>query len=278
MTEQKQPFSLKFWGVRGSLAVSGPETFAYGGNTSCIEVRYGNKSIILDGGSGLQRLGHILSQGEQREFDLFLTHTHSDHICGLPFFGPMFHSSGVLRIWAGHLDGNSAQSDIELLISPPLFPVTAEQFPGRFEYVGFRAGEELRVDNSGLRIRTCKLNHPGGGTGYRLDFSGRSLCYITDTEHTEGQLDENILELIQGSDLMVYDTCFTEKEFRTRNGWGHSTWQEGVRLCEAAGVGRLVGFHHELRRREDELNELDVSLGNARPGSFYAREGMTVEL
>ncbi len=252
--------------------------FAYGGNTACVEVRCGDEVIILDGGSGLMPLGRSLVSLEQEDFNLFLTHSHADHLCGLMFFAPLFKNSATLRIWAGHIDGETVKSHIDKMVSPPLFPVTTEVFPGRFEYRGFKAGDALQLENEEIKVSTCKLNHPGEATGFRIDYHGRSFCYITDTEHVAGEVDQTIAHLIKDSDLVIYDSCFTEEEFAERIGWGHSTWNAGVELCKSAGVKRMIAFHHEITRTDRQLEAMDLLLDAAMPGSSFAREGMTIEL
>jgi phosphoribosyl 1,2-cyclic phosphodiesterase len=128
----------------------------------------------------------------------------------------------------------------------------------------------------GVALRTAALNHPNGATGYRVDYAGRSFCYVTDTEHRAGELDPNILELIEGSGTLIYDATYTEAEYPTFHGWGHSTWNEGVRLCTAAGVGHLIAFHHDPDHSDADLDRIAVELGRALPGSQVAQEGMVL--
>ena len=137
----------------------------------------------------------------------------------------------------------------------------------------FRAGETLEP-RPGIRIRTAPLNHPNGATGYRVEFGGKAACYVTDTEHVIGELDENILELIQGADILIYDSTYTDDEFETYVGWGHSTWQEGVRLCQAAGVRTLAIFHHDPGHDDAAMDRIGEQLAQAFPGAVVAREGM----
>ncbi|MDA9009501.1 MBL fold metallo-hydrolase [Alphaproteobacteria bacterium] len=278
MTISKPPFSLRFWGVRGSLPIPDPDMAVYGGNTACVEIKCGDEIVILDGGSGLLPFGRSLLDNPQEEFNLLLTHSHADHLSGLTFFAPLFKNSATLRIWAGHINGETVKSHVDKMISPPLFPVTTEVFPGKIDYRGFKAGESISLDNKDIKVTTCKLNHPGEATGYRIDFHGRSVCYITDTEHVPGEIDQTIADLIKGSDLVIYDCCLTEQEFAERRGWGHSTWIAGVELCKAAGAKRLLAFHHEINRTDKQLHLMDQLLDAEMPGSVFAREGMTIDL
>ena len=123
-------------------------------------------------------------------------------------------------------------------------------------------------------MRTAPLNHPNGATGYRLEFAGHSVCYITDTEHVSEQLDPNIVELIEGTDIFIYDSTYTDAEYPRYRGWGHSTWQEGVRLADAANVKLFVAFHHAPEHADETMDEIASALRRARPASSVAHEGM----
>ena len=269
-------FSVRFWGVRGSIACSGPRTARYGGNTSCVEMRCGARLLVFDAGTGLRYLGNTLA-GEQ-DADLFLTHTHFDHVCGLPFFKPFFAPQNRWRLWAGHLaEGMTLRRVLGEFMMAPLFPVPPQVFRARMEYREFKAGETLQPGD-GVAVRTTVLNHPDGATGYRVEYGGRSVCYLTDTEHVPGSPDRNILELIAGADLVIYDSMYTDAEYETYTGWGHSTWQEGVRLCRSAGARRLAVFHHDPEHDDELLDGIGRDVAKQLPGSLVARDGLVVEI
>jgi len=276
MSAQSSDFKLRFWGVRGSIACSGPRTVRYGGNTSCIEMRCGERLLVFDGGTGLRYLGHTLKDAV--DADLYLTHTHFDHVCGLPFFKPFFDPKNRWRLWAGHLaEGMTLRRVLGEFMMAPLFPVPPQVFRARMEYREFKAGDTLNA-GSDVAVRTATLNHPDGATGYRVEFGGRSVCYLTDTEHVPGAPDRNILGLIAGADLVIYDSMYTDTEYDTYVGWGHSTWQEGVRLCRAAGAKRLAVFHHDPEHDDDLLDGIAREVEKELPGSFVARDGLTLNL
>ena len=270
-------FSVKFWGVRGSIACSGPRTARYGGNTSSIEVRCDERMLLFDAGTGLRYLGNALG-ARTIDADLFLTHTHFDHVCGLPFFRPFFQPHNRFRLWAGHLgEGMTLRRVLGEFMMSPLFPVPPQVFRARMEYREFKAGETLNPA-AGITLRTTALNHPDGATGYRVDFGGRSVCYLTDTEHVPGAPDRNILELIAGADLVIYDSMYTDAEYETYTGWGHSTWQEGMRLCREAGAKRLAVFHHDPEHDDELLDGIATEVEKLLPGSIVARDGLVVEV
>jgi phosphoribosyl 1,2-cyclic phosphodiesterase len=163
------------------------------------------------------------------------------------------------------------------MMTSPLFPVPPDVFSKKVSYHDFKARETL-TPRPGVTLRTAPLNHPNGATGYRLEFDGHTVCYITDTEHEDGKLDENILELIEGADYMIYDCTYTEEEYLQFKGWGHSTWEQGGRLCEAAGVKSLVIFHHDPAHDDLFMDTLAKEATERYPNCIVAREGMVLRL
>ncbi len=270
-------FSVRFWGVRGSIACSGPRTARYGGNTSSLEVRCGERILLFDAGTGIRYLGKSL-EGRAIDADIFLTHTHFDHVCGLPFFRPFFEPKNKFRLWAGHLGGGmTLRRVLDEFMVAPLFPVPPQVFRAGMEYRDFTAGDTLDAGPE-VRVRTIGLNHPDGSVGYRVEFAGRSFCYLTDTEHVPGAPDRKLLAFMKDADVVVYDSMYTDEEYPRYAGWGHSTWEEGLRLSKAAGVKRLAIFHHDPEHDDDLLDGIGRKLDKELPGSVVAKEGLVLEL
>lgn len=270
--------AVRFWGVRGSIACPTPQHMAYGGNTSCVEVLAGDRRVILDAGTGIRSLGRALDREGVHEADLLLTHTHWDHINGFPFFGPAFRTHHAFRIMAGHLsDHGGVRATLAGQMAQPMFPVPLEIMDADMAFEDFRAGDRFRLRGD-VRVSTALLNHPNGATGYRLESGGRAVCYVTDTEHVPGKPDQNVLGLIQGADLVIYDCTYTDTEFPGKVGWGHSTWQEGIRLCQAAGAKALVIFHHDPDHEDDFMNRLADEARGVWDKATVAREGLTIDL
>ena len=275
----QSPMSVRFWGVRGSIPAPGPDTTRYGGNTPCIEVRCGEHMIILDAGSGIRLLGNELMRGKSKvDAELLFSHCHVDHISGLPFFAPAFVPGNRLRLWAGNLmPAYRLEEVVRRIISPPLFPVEVEIFKARMEYRDFRAGDVLEP-RPGVTVRTAPLDHPDGSTGYRIEYGGLSIAYITDTETRHDDCIRRITSLAQGVELMIFDCTYTEAELPSRVGWGHSSWQQGLRLAEAAGAKVFCLFHHDPDRDDRAMDRIATAVEAARAGTIVAREGLVVDL
>ncbi len=269
-------FFVRFWGVRGSLACPGVAYARYGGNTSCLEVRCGKQLLIFDGGTGLRPLGEQLRDEAPIDADLFFTHSHLDHIAGIPFFSALFIPTNRFRMWAGHLVPERTLRDVICtMMAPPLFPVPIEIFTAEATYQDFKAGDTL-TPRPNVTVRTAPLNHPNRATGYRIEHGGHSICYITDTEHVPDRLDQNIIDLVRGTDLFIYDSTYTDDEYPRFVTWGHSTWQEGIRLADAAAVKTLVIFHHDPSHDDEFMDGVAEQAAQRRPGTLVAREGMTL--
>ena len=272
-------FLVTFWGVRGSIACPSEDRLKYGGNTSCVEVTCGEFNLIFDAGTGIKNLGDKIA-GKELNYDIFMSHTHIDHIQGFPFFKPAYSANSRLKMWAGHLKprGRSLKDVMGSVMDSPLFPISVDVLESTIIWNDFEAGETFELSDE-VTLKTAPLNHPEGATGYRVEYDGKSICYVTDTEHTPGKPDENILALIKDADLVIYDSTYTDGEYPSYTGWGHSTWQEGVRLCDAANVKQLAVFHHDPSHTDNFMDGVAESLQKMRPdGAIVAREGMTLEI
>lgn len=270
-------FAVQFWGVRGSVPTPGEETVRYGGNTSCIEMRVGGKRLIFDGGTGIRMLAHNLKPHMPLEAHLFFTHYHWDHIQGIPFFTPMFTPENRI-----HIRGNTppeSQSLEDHFLNRVLHvssPVPTPTLRADLKFSELEPGDVMMLDD--ISIETGHLNHPNGAMGYRITWGGHSAVYCTDTEHYPDRLDEDVLHLARNADVLIYDAMYTDDEYLNpkspKVGWGHSTWQEGVKVAKAAGVKELVIFHHEPNHNDDILDRLAAEVKEAYPQSVLAREGM----
>ncbi len=275
-------FQLKLWGTRGSIPCPGPATVKYGGNTTCFEVTCGARRIIVDAGTGIRLLGRkiMLEEGNLLDADLFFTHTHMDHIQGLPFFAPLYNPQSNVRLHAGHLDG--IHYDLQgiigtMLMKDPVFPVPSSLIEKACEFNDYDCGKVFDLGD-GLIVRTAPLNHPNGACGYRIEYAGKSLAICTDTEHFEGKLDENVLCLSEGADLMIYDAAYTDEEYPAFKGWGHSTWQEAVKVAKAAGVRTTLLFHHDPSHDDEKMDRIAEAAARELPSVRPAVEGELLKI
>jgi len=271
--------AVRFWGVRGSIACPGPDTLRYGGNTPCVELVCGRHTLIFDAGTGIRQLGNALVKAANtNDFDVFLSHGHIDHVVGLPFFAPLFVKDQVVRVWGGNLQAaGGVKQAVKKLMSFPFFPLQVDALQARLEFHDFSAGDTINP-RPDIALRTAPLNHPGGATGYRVDYGGRSVAYITDIEIGVGPLDPALLSLVKGVSLLILDTTYTNDELPSHVGWGHSSWQQGIELANAAGAERLCLFHHDPDHDDDEMDKIAAKAKASRPGTIVAREGLRVDI
>lgn len=231
--------------------------------------------VLVDCGSGARELGRKLHALPPRRFDMLFTHTHLDHICGLPFFSPAYDDRFEIAAWAGHFANRAGLVDIICrIMSPPIFPVAANTLKA-VSFHSFKAGGRVPREDS-LVIRSVALNHPGGACGYRFDFEGKSICVITDHEHGDPEIDKAVFRFVKDADVMIYDAMYTDEEYSRFVGWGHSTWQKAVELAQDANVKVPVLFHHDPRRSDAELDEIGNLAKERHPGALVACEGLVL--
>ena len=274
-------FIIRFWGVRGTSASPGPDTVRYGGNTPCVEVRCGDKLFILDSGSGIRKLGNELAdEGGGVEAVLLFSHLHWDHIQGFPLFRPFYIPGNRFEIYGERKANGTMQQMMAGQMSYPYFPVPLEVMRAEKNFHDIGAGQVLTFGD--VTVRTSPNNHPMGCLAYRFEYRGRSFVYATDTEHFSC-LDQNLLNVARKTDIFIYDTNYTDEEYSgqtgfPRVGWGHSTWQEGCKLAEAAEVGQLVLFHHDPDHPDDFMDEMERAAISRCKFAVAAREGMVFKL
>lgn len=265
-------------GTRGSLPLSGRDFRDFGGHTICFEVRCGPHVLMFDAGSGIKPAGSALAAQDHRNYHLFFSHCHYDHIVGLPFFAPLYCPDRAVTFWSGHMSGAmTTEAMLRDFMRPPWFPVEIDVWRAAIGFRDFRSGEVL-TPCPGVTIRTGMLNHPGGSIGYRIEYGSQVIAIITDTEHQTGVLDPVILSLIEGADLVLYDAAYDEAEMDTWRGFGHSSWQHGIALAKAAHARRIGFIHHALWRTDAELKALARRAQQSFPAAFFGYDGQVLEL
>jgi phosphoribosyl 1,2-cyclic phosphodiesterase len=272
--------TVRFWGVRGSIAAAGGYTAQVGGNTSCVEVRAGDKLLVFDAGTGLRALGtELMRSGEAIDAHLLLSHFHWDHIQGFPFFAPAYAPNARLTLYGPERSSRAdVRSMLEAQMRAPHFPVGLDAMRAQLAFRALPAGGEVKIGD--VVVKTAAAQHPNGCLAYRVSANGRSVVYATDTEHDPGgALDGRLLELARGADVLIYDAQYTDEEYAGgKRGWGHSTANEGVRLARAAGVGQLVLFHHDPSHDDREVARIEAETRTRFALSCAAREGLEIHL
>ncbi len=272
-------FKITFWGVRGSTPCCGKQYNEYGGHTCCVSVQLGNQLVVLDAGTGMVDLGKWMVAENIKQASILLTHTHFDHVLGLPFFTPLWMPGATLDIYAGHLHAEGGvKKFFQDKLNHPLFPGSViEMAQGTLNFHDIKPGTDLTIAED-LQVKTIALQHPGGSTGYRLNVGGKSLCYITDTEHLIGNHDSALMGFIRNTDCLIYDATYTSEEHREKIGWGHSTWQEAVYLAKNAGVQQLVIYHHNHLHDDTQMSEIEDAVKKQLDSGLVAKQGMVIDL
>jgi phosphoribosyl 1,2-cyclic phosphodiesterase len=267
------PYRVTFWGTRGSIPTPGPDTNRYGGNTSCVAVEHtdgnGTRMLVLDAGTGIRPLGReLVARGNGTlNVDLLISHTHWDHIQGLPFFAPFFGEGNAVRIWGAQQGDVDLGAILRQQMHPVVFPVPLEGLAAALRVEHVQAGS-FEVD--AFAIDAFRLRHPGHTLAYRLrpEAGGATLAYATDNELGSGgkyevgpSWREKFVKFLEGVDVLIHDAMYTPTELEQYRGWGHSSYEEAVALAGEAGVRQLVLFHH---RPEHDDAAVDVMVERAR--------------
>lgn len=275
-----QQFTVRFWGVRGSIAACGRQFAKVGGNTSCVEVRIADEIIILDAGTGLFWLGESLGKPVRATF--ILSHYHADHIQGFPFFQPAYVPENEFTLYGPGTDASDVTGALARQMAAPHFPVALHSLAARLDFRSVRAGDEIRIGPA--HVRAAALSHPQGCLGYRISLGRSSLAYATDTEPLEPEgVDADLLELVRDATLLIYDAQYTEDEYAgrtgpSRKGWGHSTFKDACRLARAAHVQHLALFHHDPTHSDRVVEQMVREARLLFPNTMSAREGITLRL
>lgn len=292
---------VRFWGVRGSIASPGPSTVRYGGNTTCIEIRTDdNELIIIDAGTGIFPLSQTLLAELPVTANVLITHSHWDHIQGLPFFIPNFIPGNLLRLHGAFdpVSGKGVEQVMSVQLQYSYFPVREAEMKARIEYVTLAPEQSIQIGSA--KVTPYLMNHPVIDFGYRIEANGKSVFFTGDHEppsniYEPGEDDyddyqnfvnekaDDIRRAMRGVDVLIADCSYTEKEYPAKKGWGHGTFNTSIQYAKEAGAKVLFCTHHEPTRSDDALDEVfrQVLIDNPRqagdPDYKLAREGETYE-
>jgi len=276
-------FTVRFWGVRGSIPVPGPNTVIYGGNTSCIEIRADERLVIVDLGSGVHTLGLWLIENDLKnkgkiKADILLSHTHWDHVMGFPMFSPIYSGNTELSIIGpATLESIDLRSAIENQLSSQYWPVQPDRLSAKIKYQQIK---ETTVDlGEGLTVSSKFLNHSLPCFGYRITYKGKSVVTIFDHEmFLSDEENEKVKKFISGADILIHDAQYKQEEYASHKGWGHCTYEQAVEFTAGIGIKTLVFYHHEPSRKDNELEQIEKSYANSTsPKIVVAKEGLVLE-
>ncbi|MCI0538703.1 MAG: MBL fold metallo-hydrolase [Verrucomicrobiales bacterium] len=250
---------VTFWGVRGSLPSPGPSTVRYGGNTPCVSIELGSDQVlVLDAGTGIRELGKQLARRAAEVFVL-LTHDHWDHVQGFPFFIPIYQANRMVHVFATENNHRMLCSLIEQMDGAH-FPVSPDQLPSQTRCVTEDPTQFMR--EHGLKVSRIAINHPGGGYGYRLEESGRTVVFIPDNEldppYPKTTAFDEFVEFCRGADILIHDAQYVDEDMPLKRGWGHSLVRQTCELAAAAEVKHLLLYHHDPDRTDDALDALQA--------------------
>jgi phosphoribosyl 1,2-cyclic phosphodiesterase len=270
---------VKFYGVRGSIPVCGPEFMRFGGNTTCFRVvrEKAHRIFIIDAGTGIRNLGkELVANGYKQEIiNIAFTHFHWDHIQGFPFFAPGYNKEQKIGIQV--MRNDRQYKDLREIFSTPMqaeyFPVQLDAMGAQFEFLSLRNREHL----FGASVTAVPQMHKyrGGSYGIRVEDESKTLVVCTDLEHIDG-IDETIVELARNADLLIHDGQYTDEEYKKYKGWGHSRVSDAIEVAKRANVKQLVITHHDPDHDDDFLDMMEQECKKEFPNSLFAREGMEV--
>ena len=278
---------IKFYGTRGSIPVCAPEFQEFGGNTTCVQIRIKetNNIGILDAGTGIRDLGKdFLESGhQQNEIFIAFTHFHWDHIQGFPFFSPAFIKNQNIYLlalgWGKRLD--SLEDIFKTQMQKVYFPIQLDKMGAKFHFMLLSETKKIlepEVENpKPVIVKANKHKHPGGAYGYRIERDGKVFVFCTDVEHGDS-IDEKVVKLAEGADLLVHEAQYTSEELKEKKGWGHSSYEQAIEVAERANVKMLAITHHDPDHDDDFLKKQEKECQKRFKDCVLAREKMEIEI
>ena len=289
---------VKIWGTRGSLAAPYADRMEFGGNTSCVSVQWDEETVIFDCGTGLHALGEELLHREKmtsdglascveddssdaekcgrKELHIFLSHVHLDHVCALPFFQLLFRKNWKIHIYGQPVEGETFRETIRRIIGPPFWPITMEQVAADIVWHDLLPGMCVELAG-GAVVKTAKANHGPGALIFRIERGGASFVYGVDHEITE-ETKSSYCEFVRNCDILLFDGMYTEDEYLRCSGFGHSAWTWGPKIGAVCEIGTVLITHHDWKRTDAVLRDMEQAAREINDRCAFAREGMVLRL
>jgi len=269
---------LTFWGVRGSNPTPDKNKMTYGGHTSCVSFEtIDNELLIFDMGTGLKNLGEILAHDSNspKTIHIILSHYHWDHMIGLLSFAPLFIDDFTIHFY-GKKDTMDVKEIINYMMNPIFWPVTSDDFKANLNFHTIE-NENLKISDS-INIKTKPHGHPNGALSFKVEINNKTFTYITDCEHPDSHLNENLIELAQNSDILIHDAHFTCEDLLNHKGWGHSSWQQAVQMAKKTNSKELILFHHNPRYDDEKIKHIESMAQKSFKKTTAAKEGLVIYL
>ncbi|MBS0628957.1 MAG: MBL fold metallo-hydrolase [Verrucomicrobia bacterium] len=270
---------LKFWGTRGSCPVSGPEYLHFGGNTACLELRYDPVHIVFDAGTGIRPLGKILMKDKVTKIDLFLSHTHWDHLLGFPFFELIYQNDVSITIWSPPTTGRSCKELFKELLAPEFFPMRLSELQANLQFKVYSENTPLQMGP--ITISFHKVNHPGVTYCFKIQTPHQIIGYTTDNELNIpfGKEEKSIIEFFRGADLLIHEAQYFTEEYVQKKGWGHSSLLGAMEFVEKTEAKKWLVSHHDPAHTDEDLVHLStLALQRSSIPSEWLRDGQVIEL
>ncbi|MEN9562957.1 MAG: hypothetical protein RIR73_1201 [Chloroflexota bacterium] len=285
-------FTVKFWGVRGSYPTPGANTVKYGGNTSCVEINAGGRTIILDAGTGIIPLGRELARKQNLELLILFSHLHHDHTQGFPFFVPAYMPKAKLHIYGPGGTAETVKHVLEHNQSSDTFPISLRDMASNKDIRSLHESQVIVWEEDGIRVHESSPSlspeavvirihksyaHPGGVYHYRIEYQGKSVVYATDTEGYVG-MDCKLIQFSRNADVLIHDAQYSDEHYITTQGYGHSTATMAGQVAASAETGQLILFHHDPSYADDAVAAQEDAAKNMFPDSCAAFEGLEIRL
>tara|TARA_B110000116_G_scaffold52075_1_gene43616 strand:+ start:673 stop:1512 length:840 start_codon:yes stop_codon:yes gene_type:complete len=273
---------IKFWGVRGSNPTPDLDKMKYGGDTSCIEIRTAeNDLIILDMGTGLRNLGNqiINDSSYSKEINIFLSHYHWDHIMGFFYFAPLFNEEYTINIY-GYNSATSISSLSDILTNKNFWPVDKDLYKATIKFIEMpKSTNELQeIILNKTKVLYSLHPHPNGTNSFKVITDNKKIVYITDCEHPEGQLNENVVNISSECDFLIHDSHFTIQDLALYKGWGHSSWKQGVEVAIKAKVKQLCLFHFSPNYNDEKITEIEKNAQEEFTNTIATYQGLILKI
>ena len=275
---EEKNHKIRFWGTRGSFPAARKDTILYGGHTSCVEIRTSkNQLIILDMGTGMLDLGNALTkeQNMPKEAHVFVSHYHWDHIFGFLGFTPLFNPDFIFNMY-GKKDNMTPHEIMKYIQNPTFWPIDMSMLNAAIKLYEVNK-EELLIDDN-IKVTFTLHDHPNGANTYRFNIDGTIIVYATDCEHPVDSLNQDVIKQAKDADILIHDAQYTDKELPDHRGWGHSSWQQAIKVAKKANAKQLILYHHDPYRSDDALSEIENEAQSIFPNTIAAKQGSTISI